>query len=1293
MKKTAFRFASIFIALMMALVLVGPAAVFAEGEDGQPGTAEIQKYTGGDHATGLEEATEKEKAAFDKLAIDVSRVLPNQTSIAAANTERKVESLPLLPASLAAPDSKTLLTKDDVNTYGATPGFDSNEELYGATYPSATDLSAKTYFPPIGNQLDLNSCASFTTTYYLMTYQTAKTRGWDAKNNSNLRFSPKFTYNLINGGENSNTSMEANFLTLHYNGAMLNSQGFTYDGNEKDWPTKASQWREAMKYKTNLFSDGTSLKPFGLIKGLNTTDRNGKVTGINNLKQKLANGDIVVMGTPYFNDWKYTTVSNMGGTLDDPYVGQRAVPYMKDSGKYYGHALTIVGYNENLWIDCNGNGAVDTNEKGAFKVVNSWGTAANGWPYFSGDAKRTPGTVWVSYNAFRDISSYKVKDQGSYTYIRTTDIAANDQCYFLMVPSKDYVPALTADVTVTTSDRYDLSAYFGINYAEATEPMQDHSYTSGEYNDFNYLHYINDGILWNHHWSDDIGTTKDLPFQGGITVDLTPYLYEYYAFQNAGGPLDINLGILDTSNTGSQEVNAVKFKNEKTGQTFNALEFTDPATVNDTMRWFYGRNVLNPSATRPADANLTALADMPTGSAQHVTSTGPASVWERKFRPATTAVYRLSYANGTAYTNIEILNSARQRLYWGMNDSGKKIEQRLYAGKTYVIRAYSSSATSTFDLTLAKVGADLDLDVSNCYLSGITPSIGSLKEVFDKGTLAYTMDLAEAQASVTLSAAKEMAGATVTVDGTANAKTVTVDTGETKKVNIVVTSQDMLYTRTYTVAVTRAKSSVATLSGITTSVPGLNPSFASGTTEYSLSMPELTGSVTFTPVKSNAHADMKIDNVPAASKTVSLANGGSVDVKIHLVSQNGVNTADYVIHLTRAKSNNSKLSGITLSTGKLSPTFNAATQAYTISLPENTASVLVTPAKALGVSAMSINGNPAAANVTLAPDNGKTATATIKVTSQSGTSSTTYTVSATRAPSTNYYLSRVNATNGKWNKSFSHKSTSYTLSLPEVTGNGVTTLTPIPENHNATVQYIRGGSTVTLQNGQSTTVKLKVTAQSGARRYKYYTITISRPKSSNNRLAALTDNLGKLSPAFNPADTARTYYTLALGEFDTGVTIRASKQESHATLRIDGRIATSKTVSVNPGKSTDVKISVRSQSGKTKTYTVHITRAPSTNTNLAYIRTNSSSFPVDPAFNKSTLEYTVKLPAGISSVTVYAKAENGYATVTINKKKATSQRISVPLNGEQTVYIVVTAQNKSIPPKQYKVRIVRGASV
>ena len=52
------------------------------------------------------------------------------------------------------------------------------------------------------------------------------------------------------------------------------------------------------------------------------------------------------------------------------------------------HGMTVVGYNDAVWTDVNGNGAIDAGEKGALRIANSWGS---GW--------RDGGFTWLAYDA------------------------------------------------------------------------------------------------------------------------------------------------------------------------------------------------------------------------------------------------------------------------------------------------------------------------------------------------------------------------------------------------------------------------------------------------------------------------------------------------------------------------------------------------------------------------------------------------------------------------------------------------------------------------------------------------------------------------------------------------------------------------------------------------------------------------------------------------------------------------------------------------------------------------------
>src|SRR5204863_4321126 len=100
------------------------------------------------------------------------------------------------------------------------------------------------------------------------------------------------------------------------------------------------------------------------------------------------NGYVLNFAT-YINSWQWNTIGNDPAiTSDDAFAG-KACAYMVN-GSSGGHAMTIVGFNDDIWVDLNGDGLVTANEKGALRIANSWGT---GW----GEA----GFCWVSYQALR----------------------------------------------------------------------------------------------------------------------------------------------------------------------------------------------------------------------------------------------------------------------------------------------------------------------------------------------------------------------------------------------------------------------------------------------------------------------------------------------------------------------------------------------------------------------------------------------------------------------------------------------------------------------------------------------------------------------------------------------------------------------------------------------------------------------------------------------------------------------------------------------------------------------------
>ncbi|MDC1345634.1 BspA family leucine-rich repeat surface protein, partial [Planktomarina temperata] len=185
---------------------------------------------------------------------------------------------------------------------------------------------------------------------------------------------------------------------------------------------------------------------------------------------------------------------------------------------------------------------------------------------------------------------------------------------------------------------------------------------------------------------------------------------------------------------------------------------------------------------------------------------------------------------------------------------------------------------------------------SDATLSALSLSSGSLSPGFASGTLAYTASVAHSVSSLIVTPTTNDANATATVNGASPATPVTLSVGS-NTVTVQVTAQDGT-TQSYTVAVTRAASSDATLSALTLSQGNLSPSFASGTLAYTSSVPNSVSSLIVTPTTNDANATATVNGASAATP-VTLAVGSNT-VTVQVTAQDGTTTQNYTVTVTRA---------------------------------------------------------------------------------------------------------------------------------------------------------------------------------------------------------------------------------------------------------------------------------------------------------------------------------------------------------------------------------------------------------
>jgi C1A family cysteine protease/PKD repeat protein len=410
--------------------------------------------------TGLPEFTPEELQYQNMHHLRVKNVKLNQLGLTRVNGARKAKGL----NKLSKADVDVVEIGNEIEgTVGAAPApDDSTTQIPGGNPLTAVDNSALKYFPPISSQGSFGSCGVYSGTYYAMTYMNALARDLDAKTGGDAnRLSPKWTYNMVNGGNYTNGSWYYWAYEIGQKNGCATFAEFPYNGSTSDpanyraWSMDPTVWRNAISRRFDQF---------GYVDGTNTD------YGIDQVKQLLINGYILNIPT-YISSWQWKTIGNdPATTADDAFAGKNCAYWVNGTSGY--HGMTVVGYNDDIWVDINGNGVVDTGEKGAFRIANSWGT---GW----GEA----GFAWMAYDALKNPSAVS----GGPSTGRVTGWSPSRAHWVTAQP--DYQPTLVAEFTLRHQLRNQLRMSLGISDRSRSTPtttwpsvmINNAKYSSGPY--------------------------------------------------------------------------------------------------------------------------------------------------------------------------------------------------------------------------------------------------------------------------------------------------------------------------------------------------------------------------------------------------------------------------------------------------------------------------------------------------------------------------------------------------------------------------------------------------------------------------------------------------------------------------------------------------------------------------------------------------------------------------------------------------------------------------------------------
>jgi hypothetical protein len=395
------------------------------------------------HATGYRPPTPEQERYVQETHPRIVKVWPNQSTLARVNEERKKKGAEALPEKGIVPrGAEKEFTVGDGPVISAVP-----QGFVGMTVlPGSVDNSLLDAFPEIRTQGSIGSCTNFAVTYYQLTYTVGRRYGWNNKNvNNDWKFSPKWTYNLINGGEDQGSWPGDAYHILGKHGAARWSL-FPYQTsntdprNYREWCRDGATWQDALGYR---------IWPYEYLAPVTSDDAVG--AWLADIQGLLAGGEVLTFAT-YITGWQFTSLKDDKSTADDNAFVRRPVAYWVTDSAPANHMMTIVGYNDSLWTDINNNRKVDPGEKGALRIANSWGP---NW--------RDSGFCWLAYDALRLQSAAA----GGPSTGRQRAIAGK---VFSIDFSPNYVPALLAKFKLRHARRDQLSVMLATSTGGSLTP-------------------------------------------------------------------------------------------------------------------------------------------------------------------------------------------------------------------------------------------------------------------------------------------------------------------------------------------------------------------------------------------------------------------------------------------------------------------------------------------------------------------------------------------------------------------------------------------------------------------------------------------------------------------------------------------------------------------------------------------------------------------------------------------------------------------------------------------------------
>jgi len=503
----------------------------------------------------------------------------------------------------------------------------------------------------------------------------------------------------------------------------------------------------------------------------------------------------------------------------------------------------------------------------------------------------------------------------------------------------------------------------------------------------------------------------------------------------------------------------------------------------------------------------------------------------------------------------------------------------------------NACSSSEYTLNITRNAPSADNNLSDLKVDGTTVA------GFSPNTTTYTLpNQASSKTSISISATVSDSKAKIT--GDVGSKTLAVGDNT---FTITVTAEDKS-TKNYKIMVRRlsGNNKLATLSVTSTPQGSLSPNFVpTFHGEYTYTYDSTVTAINVAATKEDSNA-----TIVSGLKTYSSSDTGA---EIVVQAEDGtLNT--YTIKFSRNKSSDNNLKSLSIDNASLNETFSPSKTLYTATVPGTISSI--------NVSAIANDSNATVTgdgtkNLNYGPN-----TIQIRVKAENGAEKD-YTITVTRSKKDIATLSDLKV-DGTTVAGFNENTLVYTLANVPFNKTSIE-VSATPKDSDATVT---GTGTMNLNTGANE-IPITVTAHDGTTKT-IYKIKVERAKSDNTYLKSLT--LAEKTFSFNK--TTKTYSVDVDYSISTA-TITAIPEYSGATATVAG--PTSLSVGLNT-----YTITVTAENGDIDTYTLNITRAPSTNTSLTNLTVINNGVNYLSGFSTSKDTYNITVPNEVDNVDINA---------------------------------------------------------